>query len=342
MMIRTGLIGLGFMGQQHFAIHQAMGNVELLAVADKIPARVAEQADSIGGNIGEAKPLDLSALARYTSLDDLLAHDGLDCIDICTPTYLHADMAVQALEAGKHVICEKPMALTAVDCQRMIDAAAANDKLLFIAQCIRFWPEYELLADWIKGGQLGRIVSAKFTRLSPTPIWCSEGWLLDTALSGGAVTDLHIHDVDFILSVFGMPQALAAQAANRVTTGPNADHIVTQYFYGDFVCMAEGGWGMPGTVPFEMGFQVLGEKGLLEFTLAKSPGLTFYPADGDPLHPEVPAETGYQREFVYFMDCLEKGIQGDRVTPASAKNSVAIVEAELAQANPCGCGCGCG
>ena len=174
-MIRTALVGLGFMGQQHFALHQGMDSIELLAVCDKLPARAAEQAEAVGGNIGEAQKLDLSGVGRYTCFDEMLKHEGVEVVDICTPTHLHAAMTVKALEAGKHVICEKPMALNPAECQTMIDAAAANGKLLFIAQCIRFWPEYELLADWVKSGKLGKITSAKFTRLSPPPVWSGAG-----------------------------------------------------------------------------------------------------------------------------------------------------------------------
>jgi predicted dehydrogenase len=264
---------------------------------------------------------------RCATLDELLAQD-LDCVDICTPTYLHADMTVKALEAGKDVICEKPMALCPADCQRMIDAAQANGRKLFIAQCIRFWPAYEKLAEMVHSGALGKLTSVKFTRVSPTPTWSQDGWLMDVSLSGGALTDLHIHDVDFIISLFGKPSALSSQGANRVSCGDPVDHVVTQYFYGDFVCVAEGGWGFPGTWPFEMSFQVLGEKGALEFSTAKDPGLVFYPAEGEPSQPEVSGDTGYQREFAYFMECLEAGKQPERVLPQSAMDSVAVVVAE--------------
>ena len=326
-MIRTGIIGLGFMGQQHFAIHQAMGTVELVAVCDKEERRRAAQAEAVGGNLGEAQTLDLSAYARCATLEELLAQD-LDCVDICTPTYLHADMTVKALEAGKHVICEKPMALNTDDCQRMIDAAQANGKQLFVAQCIRFWPAYEKLAEMIKHGQLGKLTSAKFTRISPTPTWSQDDWLMDVSLSGGAVTDLHIHDVDFIISVFGRPKMVCTQGGNRISSGDPVDNVLTQYSYGDFACFAEGGWGFPPTWPFEMSFQVLGEHGALEFSTSKDPSLTFYPAQGDPVHPEVSAETGYQREFAYFIECLETGKHPDRVLPESAMASVEVVMAE--------------
>ena len=328
MMIRIGIVGLGFMGQQHFAIYDSTDNVEVVAVCDQNPDKVAETAPSIGGNIGEATELDLSAQARYVCFDDMLAKEELDCADVCVPTHLHAELAVAALEAGCHVISEKPMARTLEECDQMIAAAEATGQMLFIAQCIRFWPEYQLLADMLNSGELGRLAAAKFTRQSPTPTWSEAGWLLDPGLSGGAMLDLHIHDVDFILSLWGKPPAVLSRASNLLSEGNKVDHVVTSYLYDDFVCVAEGGWAMPAAFPFEMGFQVLGEKGLLDFSLAKQPMLTFYPRDGEPYSPEVATGTGYERELGYFIQCMENDQPPERVTAQSARESVAVVMAE--------------
>lgn len=334
-MVRVGLVGIGFMGQQHFAIYPNIANAELVAVCDKIPERVAEKAASIGGNLGEAAELDLSPFKRYTSFDEMLASEELDVIDLCTPTHVHAEMAIQALEAGKNVICEKPMARSVAECESMIAAAKANNKLLFIAQCIRFWPEYEVLSKMVADGELGDIISARFTRQSPKPTWASEGWLMNNDFSGGAMLDLHIHDVDYILSIFGKPQRIVCQAQNLISTGDKVDHVVTSYLYDDFTCVAEGGWIMPDSFPFEMGFQVLGSKGILEFTGAKDPALRFYPFDGEPVTPEYKAGTGYERELPYFIDCVENAEEPKRVTAESAKESVAMVLAEF-EAARCG------
>mgnify|MGYP002682496840 CR=1 FL=1 len=114
------------------------------------------------------------------------------------------ETAVEATRIGAMDFLEKPMALSIEECDEMIAAAEANDRLLFIAQCIRFWPAYEKLAEMIKSGEFGKVVSAKFTRLSPTPTWSQDNWLMDTSLSGGALTDLHVHDVDFIISEPGV------------------------------------------------------------------------------------------------------------------------------------------
>ncbi|MCD6360629.1 MAG: Gfo/Idh/MocA family oxidoreductase [Armatimonadetes bacterium] len=321
-MVRVGLVGMGFMGQQHFGIYGGLDGAEVVAVCDVIPERVAEKAASIGGNIGDATELDLSAQARYTDMSEMIASEELDVVDICTPTHTHADLACEALGAGLNVICEKPMARTVQQCDQMIQAAEDAGKLLFIAQCIRFWPEYEVLAGMIESGELGAVRAAKFMRQSAPPTWASNNWLSDPELSGGALLDLHIHDVDFILSVFGKPDGVISRAVNGV------DLIESAYLYDEIVCTAEGGWAMPGSFPFEMGYQVLGENGLLEFSLGKDPMLQFYPVDGEPYTPEFTPGTGYENELAYFVSCVEEGCAPERVTPESARDSVAMIMSE--------------
>ncbi len=330
-MVRVGLVGLGFMGQQHFMIYRDMENVELVAVCDKDPERVAETAPSVGGNIGEAEEIDLSDQARYVCINEMLESEELDLVDICTPTYLHAEMTVTALEAGRHVVCEKPMARTVEQCDEMIAAADRTGKMLFIAQCIRFWPEYEVLARMVQSGELGEITAARFARKSPTPGWASEGWLMDPELSGGALLDLHIHDLDFILSVFGKPNAVLARGANIVSEGDPVDHVDASYLYADGpVCTAQGGWVMPDTFPFDMSFEVLGTEGLLVFSVNNGPMLRFYPFDGEPMTPEYEPGTGYENELAYFVSCVESGEAPERVTPQSGRESVRVIMAEAA------------
>ena len=327
-MVRVGLVGLGFMGQQHYQIYREMEGAELVAVCDVIPERVAETAPSVGGNIGEAEEIDLSDQARYLCISEMLQSEELDLVDICTPTHLHAEMTVEALEAGNHVVCEKPMARTVAQCDEMIAAAEKTGNMLFIAQCIRFWPEYEVLARMIESDDLGEVRAARFVRKSPTPGWASEGWLMDAELSGGALLDLHIHDVDFILSLFGRPNAVLARGSNIVSDGAPVDHVDTQYLYDDFVCTAQGGWVMPDTFPFDMGFEVLGTRGMLAFSVNNDPMLQWYPFDGEPSTPEYEPGTGYENELKYFVECVASGAAPERVTPQSARESVRVVMAE--------------
>jgi predicted dehydrogenase len=201
--------------------------------------------------------------------------------------------------------------------------------MLFIAQCIRFWPEYEVLAKMLKSGDLGRLVSLKLTRVSPGPTWSQGGWLNDVSKSGGAMLDLHIHDADYILSLLGMPKAVFSRANAVKRCAEKVDHVMTQYIYDDGAAVfAEGGWGMPGGYPFEMAFEALGEKGCLRFSTSDSPMLSFIPFEGDSYTPEYRATTGYQQELEYFAQCLATNTPPTRVTPFDAREAVRVIYAE--------------
>lgn len=95
-----------------------------------------------------------------TDMDDMLKNEQLDFVDIALPTYLHAEASIKAMEAGFHVLCEKPMALDSRQCQEMIAASQRTGRTLMIAHCLRFWPEYECLKAAVDDGRYGRVTSA--------------------------------------------------------------------------------------------------------------------------------------------------------------------------------------
>ena len=325
-MVKVGLVGFGFMGQTHFGIHKALPEAWLVAVADVQAHRRQTKVEPVGGNIpaqGEAL-FDLTGTETFENVSDMLSAADVDMVDICLPTFLHPDATIAALEAGKHVLCEKPMALTPEDCQRMIDAANSSGKLLMVAHCIRFWPEYGVLRDMINKGSLGELRSVRLTRESPTPGWAWEGWLTQVERSGGAILDLHIHDTDYLISLLGAPKAVKTQGSG-LGEAP-VDHVMTQYTYDQVpICTAEGSWVMPEQYPFHMDFEAVGTNGTLAFANNE---LTFYPAKGEPSKPQFEAKMGYELEIEYFVDCIQKGAPTDRVPLAESKFSVEVIAAE--------------
>jgi len=324
-MVRVGLVGFGFMGQTHFGIYKDLPGAELVAIADVQAQRRQANVAPVGGNIpGEGDTFDLSGIQTYENLQAMLAGTDVDIVDICLPTFLHADNAVEALKAGKAVLCEKPMALTPEDCQRMIDAANTAGRPLMVAHCIRFWPEYEVLRDMINKGTLGELRALKLTRESPMPGWAWENWLPQVERGGGAILDLHIHDTDYLISLFGKPKAVKTQGVG--IGGPPVDHVVTQYTYDQVpVCAAEGTWIMPDQYPFHMDFEAVGTEGTLRFINNE---LTFFPQQGEPTKPSYEPKMGYELEIAYFVDCVEKGIPPDRVPPEESKLAVEVIAAE--------------
>ena len=326
-MLRTGIVGLGFMGKMHFRCYKSDTNVEVTAICDA-NAKQLQNSSGVAGNISGAEDdLDLSNIALYSDLSKMLAEEKLDALSIASPTFLHASQTIEALNAGVHVFCEKPMALNSGDCREMAEVAKQSGKTLQIGHCIRFWPEYVQAKEIIDSQKYGKVLAATFQRLSLTPTWSWDNCFLDGKRSGGAMLDLHIHDTDYVQYVFGMPK----EVFSRGVIGPSGefDHTVTQYLYGnDCVITAEGGWIMAPGFGFEMSFKIMLEKATLVFSSAQEPTFRIFPIDGETIIPEIPTGDGYSFEIQHFVDTLSGKAVPSIITPEQSGDSVKIIEAE--------------
>ena len=144
-MINVGIAGIGFMGMIHYLAYQKIRGAKVAAMCETgrrngWPA-IGGRSRAISARRGEM--MDLTGIARYAELDEMLADPKLDMIDVCLPPALHAKVTIAALKAGKHVFCEKPIALKPADANRMVDAAQKAGKLLMIGHVLPFFPEYK-------------------------------------------------------------------------------------------------------------------------------------------------------------------------------------------------------
>jgi predicted dehydrogenase len=333
MTVRVAVVGLGMMGTTHFKSYQEIAGAEVAAVCDVEGVKLSGDWSKAAGNIdtGAARQVDLSRLKTYGDFAALLADREIDLVDLCVPTHQHAEMTMAALDAGKHVFCEKPMALTSRLAHRMIRAAEKAGRMLAIGHVLRFWPEYLMMKEMIDSGRYGRVRSAYFLRLSPRPQWSWNNWLQDAERSGAAALDLHIHDTDTVQWFFGRPAKVAAAG---MLEGGGIAHIVTDYRYaGGPLVVAEGGWNYPAAFPFRMEARILFELAALEYSSLRSPTLTIYDdKTGKVEHPPVPAGFGYTEELRYFIGCVAAGTPPARLAPADSAAAVAIVEAEIKSA----------
>jgi predicted dehydrogenase len=307
------MIGLGFMGATHLGAFSKIPDVEIGAVSTNSAKALAGDLSDIGGNLKRAgKAYDFSAVHKYTDWRDLVMDKELDAVDICLPTDLHAPVAIAAMAAGKHVLCEKPMALTAEDCERMVAAADEYKRLLMVAQVLRFWPEYVYLQEFGKGNEHGAIRSATFVRQCGLPDW--SRWLPVEARSGGATMDLLIHDIDQALLLCGMPERVAAKQLG------DGDALTATLLYenGPEVRI-QGGWFAPG-VPFQMSFQTRAERADLEL---RPDGLMLSDAAGQRTKVETEGD-GYDAEIGYFVDCCRTGAQPERCLPRESAQAVKL------------------
>jgi predicted dehydrogenase len=326
-MLRIGIVGWGFMGKMHFRCYKSDTNVEVTAICDA-DAKQLQNSSGVAGNISGAEDdLDLSNIALYSDLSKMLAEEKLDALSIASPTFLHASQTIEALNAGVHVFCEKPMALNSGDCREMTEVAKQSGMILQIGHCIRFWPEYVQAKEIIDSQKYGKVLAATFQRLSLTPTWSWDNCFLDGKRSGGAMLDLHIHDTDYVQYVFGMPK----EVFSRGVIGPSGeyDHTVTQYLYGnDCVITAEGGWIMAPGFGFEMSFKIMLEKVTLVYSSAQEPTFRIFPIDGETIIPEIPTGDGYSFEIQHFVDTLSGKAVPSIITPEQSGDSVKIIEAE--------------
>ncbi|MGV3771979.1 MAG: Gfo/Idh/MocA family protein, partial [Verrucomicrobiales bacterium] len=205
---KIGLVGLGFMAATHIKAYRQLPNAAIHAVCNPSGRNLDGDLSKVMGNVGNADPvrLDMSQIKGTTKFEDLINDPEIDVIDICTPTFTHVDMAIAALQSGKHVLCEKPLARTFAQASKIAEAAEKSKGIFMPAMCIRFWPEWAWLKAAIENGTYGKVLGARFRRMAEPPGW-GHGHFGSGEKSGGALLDLHIHDVDFVQYCFGKPLA---------------------------------------------------------------------------------------------------------------------------------------
>ena len=331
-MINVGIIGTGFMTVAHLKAYAKVPGVRIAALANPSGRHLDGDFSQVAGNVGDPSPLrlDMSAVKAYRDLDPLFADPEIQVIDICTPTRTHVDLALAALAAGKHVLVEKPLARTSREARRIVEAAEAAAKrgvFLMPAMCLRFWPEYAWLKQAVVAGTYGRVLDARFRRVAQAPAW-GHNHFLQGGESGGALLDLHIHDVDFLQYCFGRPAAVFASGYSKVSGA--IDHVMALYQYpGGPTVSAEGSWAMTEGFGFNMAYTVNFEQATLDFDGSRgvdalrlivpgAPPATLKPDGGD----------GYVGELKHFLECIHRGQAPKIVTAVEAASAVALCEAE--------------
>ena len=325
-MVKVGLIGCGFMGAMHANCYKNIKDCEIVALADVRREKAEALAEGTNATI-------------YESGKELIANANVDVIDICLPTFLHAEHALLAMDKVKYVMVEKPATLTAKEGKQLLKKAKETGAEVQVGQVIRFWDDYVKLKEMVDSGVYGKVINANFRRISPTPDWAWDNWIHNIPLSGGAAQDLHIHDIDYVLSLFGKPKKMFTM---KNVIGEKNSYINTLMRYDDFVVSAEGTWGLPTTYGFSSTFRVAFEKAAVECAGGK---LTVYTEEGAEEikfeKPELEGEVtggnvsdlgGYYHELVYFVNCAKNGAPIERAALADAVASLEFVLREIAKA----------
>jgi predicted dehydrogenase len=325
-MIRIGIVGVGFMGMIHFLASRKLKDARVEAICSRDEKKLAGDWRSIQGNFGpRGEMMDLSGIKKYRDLDDLRADKDIDLIDVCNPTHLHPETALKALQAGKHVLVEKAIALDPKDADAMLEAAKKAQRLLMVAHVLPFFPEFAFAAQAIRGGEFGKLLAGHFKRVISKPDWSAE--IGDVSKTGGPAIDLHIHDTHFIGLVCGVPKYVFSTGV--VGAGGAVDHLTTAYLYGPggpAVTCSSGALTMKGR-PFVHGYEIYLEKATLVYESGNCP-LTVLKADGSSEQPKLAggaeATAAFTIEIQAAVDGIKAGREHDYLSGKLARDALVM------------------
>ncbi|MDB6016768.1 MAG: afr 7 [Pedosphaera sp.] len=328
-MIKVGIVGLGFMAATHLKAYRQLGGMRVGALCNPSGHRLDGDFSDISGNLGNTDPikLDMAFVKPYRVFADLLADPDIQLIDICAPTPAHPELVMAALQAGKHVLCEKPLARTSQQACEIIAVASSARGFFMPAMCMRFWPEWAWLRKNIEEKTFGEVRSACFRRVGQPPTWGRKVYF-DGRQSGGALFDLHIHDTDFIQACFGRPQSVYSTGYTKFSGA--IDHVVTQYRVASgAVVQAEGSWAMADDFGFKMTYTVNFENATADYDLARgADALKLFVSGQPPRIVHCEGGDGYDGELHHMIHSIQQGTPPTIVTAIDALVAVEICEAE--------------
>jgi predicted dehydrogenase len=287
-MTRLAIVGAGVISSIHAKALRSIPDAQVTWVADQDLSR----AEALAAGFG----------ARATaSNEEAIATGDVDAVLAAVPTPFHRPVVELAAAAGKHILCEKPIARTVDDAEAMIAAADAAGIRLMIGHVVRFFPEYARIKTALASGDVGQVGIARAARVGPSPS-ASRSWFGNTALSGGVVVDMMIHDLDTLIWYFGPVERIFAN-------GPGDSYAqATIRFAGGVVAHVEASWLH---ARFRTTMEIAGEHGILQHDsdLSLPLRLDRIGGDGDSSVERrgVWTERPYLLQLRHFLDRLQDG-----------------------------------
>jgi predicted dehydrogenase len=321
--MKIGIVGAGFMGTTH-----AASWADTPATIVGFTAETPQEANSL------AKHYKTNV---YSSLDELLP--DVDVIDICSPTHLHYEMALKVAAAGKHIVCEKPLARTTKQAREIVAACRQAGVQLLVAHVVRFFPEYALAHSAVAEGAIGKPGVIRLHRGSYRPKKPAGNWFLDEVKSGGILMDLMIHDYDYARWVAGDVESVSARRVTQRHPDAPVDYglVILSHRSGALSHIA-GAWAYPPPT-FRTHLEIAGDRGLIQFDsdgtapiqnlILKSSGSNA----PDVALPSSPvSESPYTTQLKEFYRALAEGTPA-RVSATDGLAAVQIAEAAMESAH---------
>lgn len=306
--IAVAVVGVGGMGRTHIENLRAMDDVVITDICDKSD-NARQLADELCADF-------------YTSYEELLDNTQAQAVLICTPTFMHYEQVKAVLSHKKYCICEKPLCLHSARAKELYGLANQNDVFLYVGQVVHFFDEYELAEQFIREGRYGSLLDAYFCRLTEQPNWTSGGWFFDCQKSGLIPYDLHIHELDFIVSLFGPPKNVTIQKGRADENQSYYNYYRFLYDYDSPTVCAEASW-YNSPIPFTQSFRLYFQKAML---ICDEKGLTLYEREKPPVNLTEREKQGcvstminvmptnaYHKELVHFLSCIREHVPSGRV-----------------------------
>ncbi len=314
--MKIGIAGTGFMGETH-----AAGWAET-------PATIA---GFVGGTPAGARPLaDRYKAKVYPHFEAMLA--DVDVVDICTPTHLHHPQVLQAAAAGKHIVCEKPLARTLPDAQEMIATCDAAGVKLLVAHVVRFFPEYAQAKATVASGEIGQPAVIRLTRGTFRPKKPVDNWFTDFEKSGGMMLDLMIHDFDYARWIAGEVESVFAKNITSAKPDAPIDYgLAILKHRSGAITHVEGSWAYPPPL-FRTRLEIAGSDGWLNHDSDKNTAIGMHLRQPQGEAPDVPipgsplTENPYATQLKAFYDALANNAD----VPVTAADGLAALQIALA------------
>jgi len=308
--MKLALLGYGFMGGAHLAAMQRIDGVEVKAVSSR--TRPSAEGPARGNLDLQSEPLPETVIWQ-PDWREVIADPEIDAVDICLPTDLHREVILAAFAAGKHVLCEKPMALDTADCAEILTAAKASGRVFMVGQVLRFMYPYRYAAKFVHDVGRANIMRCVLRRSTGYPQW--GGWLTQQERSGGAILDLLSHDLDQALCLFGPPRSVSA-----VSSGPVDTMCATLSYESDLVVEVEGGW-LANEAPFSASFEIQSKDALLAY---RDNALILVHRGDEEISINTPEHDPYFDEIAYFIDCCRSNAAPALCLPEESAQAVEL------------------
>jgi predicted dehydrogenase len=320
--MKVALLGNGWIARNaHMPSFKAFKeegvDIELAAICDVNPERLNNDLNACG----------------YTDFDELLKNEkDLDMVLICLPTFLHAEYAIKAMKSGLHVLCEKPMALTEADCDKMIACAKETGKRLMVAHCCRFTDERRIMKKYVDEEILGKPVSAFFSAADGAPDWGWENWFADGNRSGGCMLDLQAHHIDLLNWFFGAPDYTSTMAKEVPDFTGYGSISANMGWNNGFYAHIWSDWGMTYNIHNKRFIRINFEKGYIYQDMNQKPFFVEVRYEDrkttDLITERTIKVSDYRAELEYFVDCVKNNQPFDICPPEDSKLVMRVMRAQ--------------